>query len=149
MREAYIMRPDITQVVGWETGRASEPAFMDMNLHSVRGDSMPNVVLYQFDLADPMNPLGLLIAYSEAKVKPVCSDFDTFTVGSRGVPYEPLPSGEDGVELVNWCLTHAEKLIAQPTSKGWMSRWLGVIERRRRRASTRRSTSTALATRAR
>ena len=128
VREAYIMRPDITQVVGWETGRASEPAFMDMNLHSVRGDSMPNVVLYQFDLADPMNPLGLLIAYSEAKVKPVCSDFDTFTVGSRGVPYEPLPSGEDGVELVNWCLTHAEKLIAQPTSKGWMSRWLGVIK---------------------
>ena len=36
---------------------------MDMNLHSVRGDSRPSVCLYQHDLADPMNPLGLLIAY--------------------------------------------------------------------------------------
>jgi len=36
---------------------------MDMNLHSVRGDSRPSVCVYQHDLADPMNPLGLLIAY--------------------------------------------------------------------------------------
>ena len=35
----------------------------DMNLHSVRGDSRPSVCVYQHDLADPMNPLGLLIAY--------------------------------------------------------------------------------------
>ena len=27
--------------------------------------------------------LGLLIAYAERYVKPVCSDFDTFTVGSK------------------------------------------------------------------
>ena len=30
--------------VGWETGRDSEPAFMDMNLHAVRGNSTPKVV---------------------------------------------------------------------------------------------------------
>lgn len=29
------------------------------------------VVLYQYDLADPMNPLGLLVAYAEAHVLPV------------------------------------------------------------------------------
>ena len=38
-----------------------------------------------------MNPLGLLIAYAEKAVKPVCSDFDTFTVGSRGMRYEATP----------------------------------------------------------
>eukprot|EP00913_Durusdinium_trenchii_P024466 g22968.t1 len=37
-----------------------------------------------------MNPHGLLIAYAEATVKPVVSDFDTFTVGSRGMTYKRL-----------------------------------------------------------
>lgn len=68
VKEAYIMRPDISPIIGWETGRGSEPAFMDMNLHSVRGTSKPSICLYQFDLADPMNPLGLLMAYEEAQV---------------------------------------------------------------------------------
>ena len=40
---------------------------------------------------DPMNPLGLLVAYAERQLKPVVSDFDTFTVGSRGMSYEPTP----------------------------------------------------------
>ena len=30
-------------------GRASEPAFMEMNLHAVRSKSLPKVVLYQYD----------------------------------------------------------------------------------------------------
>ena len=58
MKEAYIMLPDITPVIGWETGRESTPAFMDMNLHAVRDKSSPEVALFQHDLADPMNPLG-------------------------------------------------------------------------------------------
>jgi hypothetical protein len=33
------------------------------------------VVLYQYDLADPMNPLGLLVAYAEAHVLPVSWPF--------------------------------------------------------------------------
>ena len=53
-----------------------------MNLHAVRENNEPFVVLYQFDLADPMNTLGLLVAYAEEKVRPVVSDFDTFLVGS-------------------------------------------------------------------
>ena len=44
---------------------------MDMNLHSVRGSSQPAVVLYQFDLSDPLNPHGLLIAYAEKEVPAV------------------------------------------------------------------------------
>ena len=45
----------------------------------------PRVVLFQWDKTDPMNPLGLLIAYEEEKVVPVVSDFDTFLVGSKGM----------------------------------------------------------------
>ena len=130
VKESYIMRPDLTPVIGWETGRASEPAFMDMNLHSVRdgaaGKTSPQVVLYQFDLSDPMNPHGLLIAYAERQVKPVCSDFDTFTIGSRGAAYEPMP--KDYVELIHWSLNHTTELLEQSSHKGWMSRWLDVLK---------------------
>ena len=116
-REVYIVRPDLTPAVGWETGRESEPAFLDMNLHALRGDSAPSVVLYQFDKKDPMNPLGLLMAYAEAEVKPVVSDFDTFLVGSRGVRYEPTPPEQ--VALMHWALDNTAELLANPTSKGW------------------------------
>ena len=34
------------------------------------------------------------------------SDFDTFTVGSKGMTYAPLPSEQ--LELVNWSLNHTE-----------------------------------------
>ena len=32
------MRPDVSPAVGWETGRGSEPAFLDMNRHALRGE---------------------------------------------------------------------------------------------------------------
>jgi len=124
--EAYIMRPDIVPRVGWETGRASEPAFMDMNLHAVRGGAEPTVCLYQFDEGDPMNPRGLLIAYAEEFVKPVVSDFDTFTVGSKGVTYEPLPANQ--ATLAKWSLDRARGVIEKPTDEGWTPRWLGILK---------------------
>ena len=103
VREAYIMRPDLSPIIGWETGRPSVPFFMELNLEAVRGSSLPRVVLYQLDLGDPMNPHGLLIAYAEAvptpRVLPVCSDFDTFTVGSKGMLY---------------ALTHTTAALPQP-----------------------------------
>jgi len=126
LHEAYIMRPDISFLVGWETGRVSEPAFMDMNLHAVRGSSDPKVVLYQIDSEYPMNPHGLLIAYAEEHVKPVVSDFDTFTVGSRGMNYEALiPEQSD---LAMWSLGHTADILAMPSASGWNSRWLGVLK---------------------
>merc|ERR1712226_716351 len=64
MRVVYIDRQDISFLVGWETGRQSEPAFMDMNLHAVCGDSEPRVVLFQADSENPLNPHALLIAYA-------------------------------------------------------------------------------------
>lgn len=36
LREAYIDQPDIQFRAGWETGRASEPAFMDAWKHEFR-----------------------------------------------------------------------------------------------------------------
>eukprot|EP00931_Biecheleriopsis_adriatica_P005047 TRINITY_DN106610_c0_g1_i1.p1 TRINITY_DN106610_c0_g1~~TRINITY_DN106610_c0_g1_i1.p1 ORF type:complete len:829 (+),score=157.64 TRINITY_DN106610_c0_g1_i1:27-2513(+) len=125
MKEVYIMKPDISPMVGWETGRASEPAFMDMNLHAVRGDGAPKVVLYQFDVSDPMNPLGLLVAYAEQAVKPVVSDFDIFTVGSKGMKYADLPDKQR--DLVDWELQNAQKVLSEPCSKSWTSRWLDVL----------------------
>lgn len=127
MREAYIMRQDISFLAGWETGRQSEPAFMDMNLHAVIGSSKPTVVLYQIDESNPMNPQGLLIAYAEATVKPVVSDFDTFTVGSRGVSYRPLI--ENQVKLAEWSLDRTADVLRNPQDVGWNSRWLQVIRK--------------------
>jgi hypothetical protein len=131
MKQAYIMKPDLTPVVGWETGRNSESAFMNMNMASVRMGAVPDtkqnpkVVLYQFDLADAMNPAGLLIAYEEALVKPVVSDFDTLTVGSRGpMKYEPTPDKQ--VELIQWSLGHTRTVIEKRKNSPWTSRWLAV-----------------------
>lgn len=127
MREAYITRPDIQPGLGWETGRPSEPAFMDMNLHAVREKSEPRVVLFQYREDDPMNPRGLLIAYAEQFVKPVVSDFDTFLVASKGMVYpEPLPPEQ--AALISWCLEHAENIFNNPGQAGWTSRWLEVLK---------------------
>ena len=135
VKEAYIMRPDLTQTVGWETGRPSVPQYMDMNLHGVRGGSRPAVCLIQYDTADPMNPLGLLIAYQEStnasgllnQVKPVCSDFDTFTIGSKGMRYDS--TSPDQVDIISWQLERTEEVLAAAPndSKSWTNHWLGVI----------------------
>lgn len=132
VREAYIMRPDLSPIIGWETGRPSVPEFMDMNLHGIREDSYPKVVLYQYDLSDPMNPHGLLIAYAESapqpRVKPVCSDFDTFTVGSRGMRYDAMP--EEQCSLIHWELDQLEAVLqkAPHESTSWTGHWLRVIK---------------------
>ena len=75
-----------------------------MNLHAIRGETGkdPEVVLYQWDNMDVMNPRGVLIAYAEKHVKPVVSDFDTFTVASQGMQYEQVP--EDQAKLVTWAM---------------------------------------------
>jgi CRP-like cAMP-binding protein len=127
LMEVYIMRADVSPVVGWETGRDSEPAFLDMNRHSLRDGVAPPVVLYQFDTKDPLNPLGLLMAYAENRVTPVVSDFDTFLVGSKGVSYTERMDPKQ-VELMKWALKHTAALLEEPNAKGWMGRWLNVLK---------------------
>jgi len=124
LKEVYIMRADISPMIGWETGRPSVPAYMDMNLHAVRGNSTPSVCIYQFDLSDPMNPLGLLVAYAEKEVKPVVSDFDTFTIGSRGMKYNATPPQQ--VELIHWTLGHMNGLLKEEKTN-WTNSWLDVL----------------------
>jgi hypothetical protein len=99
---------------------------MDMNMHAVCGDSLPEVVLYQMDTTNAMNPHSLLVAYAEASVKPVVSDFDTFTVGSRGMSYERLPV--DQQDLGMWALERTEEILKTPSSASWNSRWLAVLK---------------------
>jgi len=127
LRHAYIMSPDLSPVMGWETGRRSEPYSMDMNLHGVRDSTIPKVVLYQYDESDCMNPRGLLVAYAEALVKPVVSDFDTFTVASQGVTYENLP--EEQAELIVWMLNWTETVLKSPDHRDWTSRWIEVMKK--------------------
>lgn len=126
LREAFIMRPDLSPWMGWETGRRSEPAFMDMNLHCIRDASEPKVVLLQHDDAEPMNPRGLLVAYAEEFVKPVVSDFDTFLVASTSMSYEPLPAKQ--AELIMWTLDRTREILQTPNDKVWTSRWLEVLK---------------------
>eukprot|EP00434_Breviolum_minutum_P033794 symbB.v1.2.029904.t1/scaffold3322.1/size91521/2 len=72
-----------------------------------------------------MNPHGLLIAYAEAMVKPVVSDFDTFTVGSSGMIYEPICEQQQA--LMRWSLERTEEILHSPSSSGWNTRWLEVL----------------------
>ena len=139
MREVFIEGPDIQFRAGWETGRASEPAFMDMNLHALRRSAPPKVVLYQYDATNELNPHGLLIAYAEEyerhqkkirSVKPVVSDFDTFTIGSIGMTYEPLP--ESQADLMLWSLEQARGILSKPDQQSWNSRWLEVLQKANR-----------------
>eukprot|EP00929_Paragymnodinium_shiwhaense_P034162 TRINITY_DN18628_c0_g1_i1.p1 TRINITY_DN18628_c0_g1~~TRINITY_DN18628_c0_g1_i1.p1 ORF type:complete len:805 (+),score=184.62 TRINITY_DN18628_c0_g1_i1:128-2542(+) len=133
VREAYIMRPDLSPVFGWETGRRSEPFSMDMNLHGVRGENgkVPEIVVFQYDQEDVMNPRGLLVAYAEELVKPVVSDFDTFTVASCGMSYEAIP--EDQGSLITWSLEHTEAIIKSPDHQNWTSRWIDVLRKENER----------------
>ena len=137
--EVFIEGPDIQFRAGWETGRASEPAFMDMNLHALRRSAPPKVVLYQYDATNELNPHGLLIAYAEEyerhqkkirSVKPVVSDFDTFTIGSIGMTYEPLP--ESQADLMLWSLEQARGILSKPGQQSWNSRWLEVLQKANR-----------------
>merc|ERR1712106_250509 len=125
IRKLYITDPDILHQAGWETGRKSEPAFMDMNFAAVRGSSLPKNVLFQGDADDCFNPHGLLIAYAEKSVKPVVSDFDTFLVGSRNMDYDHLP--EEQVKLQEWALENTEDILETALPGSWTTRWLAAL----------------------
>merc|ERR1712137_757326 len=125
---AYVTNPDVdlTPPHGWETGRASEPAFMDMNLHAIRDAKPPQVVILQYNENDPMSPQGLLVAYAEEYVKPVVSDFDAFTTGSKCMKYNSL-SGDQS-RLAKWSLEKSDTIFAKPGPSSWTTRWLKMLK---------------------
>jgi len=113
--------------MGWETGRQSEPDFMNMNLHALRESVPPKVVLFQFDKNEPMNPRGLLIAYQETQVKPVVSDFDAFLIGRCGAPFSESELAKDQQEVAAWSLDQSLEILRTPSGLGWGARWLKVL----------------------
>ena len=137
--EGFVMMQDCSRPPGskFETGRPSEPAFMDMNFKAVRHvpsePGEPTPVVYQADAEYPMSPRTLVVAYEEktgdtGRVLPVVSDFDCFTVGTRGVKFDqPLPP--DQIELVKWTVTNIESVLDQPVSADtWTKRWLEILK---------------------
>eukprot|EP00930_Biecheleria_cincta_P032164 TRINITY_DN22318_c0_g1_i1.p1 TRINITY_DN22318_c0_g1~~TRINITY_DN22318_c0_g1_i1.p1 ORF type:complete len:1340 (+),score=259.46 TRINITY_DN22318_c0_g1_i1:107-4126(+) len=127
LREVYIHRADLNFRAGWETGRTSEPAFMDMNFKSLREDTEPKIVLFQADKEDSLNPHGLLVAYAEKTVKPVVSDFDTFIVGNKGLLHDKLSPVQ--VDLETWAVDQIEDILNNPGPASWTSRWLDCMKK--------------------
>jgi len=133
--QAYVIMQDCSRPPGteWDSGRGSEPNFMNMNWKAVRtipepGD--PKAVVYQKSKGSPMEPRTLLMAYEEfGRVKPVVSDFDCFLLGSRGVKYkEPIP--KDQIKLVKWTVKNITEVLDERaesnSTEGWMHTWMKV-----------------------
>jgi len=128
LREAYISRQDIVPAKDWEPGRASEPAFMDMNLHALRDPkASPHVVLLQHDAETPMNPWGLVMAYEEDQVLPVVSDFDPFLFGSTNMKYNSITKEHE--DLMKWCLDGVSEILQNHSTKAWTSCWLERLKK--------------------
>jgi len=146
--KAFVVDKDISRPEGskYYTVRPSEPAFQDMNFNAIyktrknKGDKKsggdPRVVLWQTSCGvdgecDPMDPRGLIMAYEEhGRVLPVVSDFDCFTMGTRGFRYDvSLP--EEQKELLKWSVDQIEDILDEmkpDLSKSWTACWLKVLK---------------------
>ena len=62
-------------------------------------------------------------------VLPVCSDFDSFLIGTRRVGYStPLPQGQ--VEILRWMISGVENLLDHQREKeDWTERWIDVLRK--------------------
>mmetsp|Transcript_75856 Transcript_75856/g.180198 ORF Transcript_75856/g.180198 Transcript_75856/m.180198 type:complete len:772 (+) Transcript_75856:158-2473(+) len=124
--EVFVNWQDIAAGERWDTGRPSEPAYMDMNLQALRDSKEPRAVLWQQDSKDPCNPRTFLMAYEEEQVRPVCSDFDAFLVGSKGMKFRSIP--DDQVSILSWCVHNIELLLERQEPRPWTSQWLDVLK---------------------
>jgi len=131
--EGLVARKDISRSPGskFETGRASQPAFQDMNFAALRRriDNEPLPVLFQNSEVDPFDARMLVMAYEEeGKIVPVVSDFDCFLIGSRNFSYED-PMSEEQVQLLDWCVSQIEWILDNHTEPdSWTTRWLEVLK---------------------
>jgi hypothetical protein len=128
--EACIRRRDLSHPPGWETGRASDPDYMSLNLLSVRHVHLdePRVVVLQVDDGgDVLNPRGLLVAYEEdGHVRPVASDMDALLIGTRGVAHPSMP--EEHHAFAHSLIRNVEAILATPSSDSWWHRWVHVVK---------------------
>ncbi|GFH43626.1 hypothetical protein CTEN210_00099 [Chaetoceros tenuissimus] len=134
--EACVMCKDISRKGEMITGRPSEPNFQAMNFESIRnhkGDG-PRPVVYQLDETDPLKPNTLVVAYEENEtVTPVSSDFDCFTVATRGVVYDQkMP--EEQVEFMKWMVSSIGEILDTPKEgETWTSRWFEILDNTHKR----------------
>ena len=125
--EAYVQCQDITLKPGMETGRSSEPAYMDLNLQATRDRLKPPLVaLWQHDTTNPMNPTTLLMAHEEKHVRPVASDMDPFLIGTKGLLLEQSIPAEQ-IELMRRTIEKIAEVLEEPREEGWNKRWLEVL----------------------
>ncbi|KAL7486263.1 hypothetical protein ACHAW6_011860, partial [Cyclotella cf. meneghiniana] len=131
--EGLVVHNDISRESGsaYNTGRASQPAFQDMNFCALRKRDLGNAipVLYQYS-DDPFDPRMLIMAYEEeGRVVPVVSDFDCFLIGSRNFNFEDEMSG-DQIELLEWCVSQIEWILDNQTGipELWTTKWLEVLK---------------------
>ncbi|GFH47818.1 hypothetical protein CTEN210_04294 [Chaetoceros tenuissimus] len=129
--QACVIDQDISRTGDLETGRQSEPNFQAMNFDSTRSYAGigPRTVVYQTDEVDPLKPQTFVVAYEENKtVAPVASDFDCFTVGTRGVIYDE-PMDVEQVELMKWMIESIDTILDEPISdRSWASYWFDVLD---------------------
>lgn len=130
--EGLVVKRDISRAPDsiYDTGRASQPAFQDMNFGALRRrkENEPLPVLYQCS-DDPLDARMLVMAYEEeGKVLPVVSDFDCFLIGSRNYTYQDqMP--EDQVDLLDWCVSQIEWILDNQTEpESWTSKWLEILK---------------------
>jgi hypothetical protein len=82
-----------------------------------------------------LDPRNLVMAYEEhGRVLPVVSDFDCFTMGTRGIDYKNSSLPADQVVLIQWCLDRIEGVLDKQQQKdtsstNWTSRWLEVLKK--------------------
>lgn len=129
--QACVMEQDITRTGDLETGRPSEPNFQSMNFESTRkyNGIGPRTVVFQLDENEPLKPQTFVVAYEENNsVTPVASDFDCFTVGTRGVTFDQ-PIVKEQVELMKWMIERIDKVLTtQKKNASWASHWFNVLD---------------------
>ncbi|OLQ13919.1 hypothetical protein AK812_SmicGene2110 [Symbiodinium microadriaticum] len=106
--QQYVAQPDISRQGAWQTGRASEPAFMDMRITKTYETKALHLEPQTDHDIDALNPLSLLMAYEEEKARK----------GSGNIRFEPLPP--DQVDMMKWCLGHIEEVLSTPSKTGLM-----------------------------
>jgi len=131
--EGLVVQKDISRIKNsqYDTGRASQPAFQDMNLAALRRrkPNEPLPVLYQCSDDDPFDARMLVMAYEEEeRIVPVVSDFDCFLIGSRNFSYQDrMP--DDQVELLEWCVSQIEWILDNQTDPdSWTTTWLEILK---------------------
>ncbi|KAL7469673.1 hypothetical protein ACHAXS_009925 [Conticribra weissflogii] len=131
--EGLVVKKDISRIANseYDTGRASQPAFQDMNFAALRRrkPNEPLPVLYQWSDKDPFDARMLVMAYEEeGRVVPVVSDFDCFLIGSRNFSYQNrMP--DDQVELLDWCVSQIEWILDNQTEPdSWTTTWLEILK---------------------